>query len=1011
MTGVRRMMRLVAGAVAVIAVLCGLPAVLAAAAGWPLPTYVPVPADVVLAIEQGNIPSSFVLKALALVGWLVWAQFAWAVLWEVFVNLRRVSRGGVATPAPLVSSKLHTAAARLLASVLAATVVTGTTPTSLALAGPLSISTFAPVSISPTSAPAPSQAAPSDVPVAARWRVAADDSLWSIAEAALGDGSRVGEILELNPVLSSPRSVRSGMVLQLPADAIVPGDRSSKLFAAGGPEDEFVPEAIVTIERGDTLWGLSESRLELTDDHVAEPRETLDYLRLVIEANPDVVEDPNLIFPGEVFVLPAIGERPVDIDAHDSHPDQAPLPTSDAPSPSTSQPAATEQTPVDSTVPTSTTAATNSTPTVEPEISTSSSRAGSLAAQLGVSTVLAGGVLVLLRRVSKRRAARGRTRAKALSRLDLVQGSLARQAHVTLHEWAAAQMFRAAEYVARKGLSGAPVAVELWPEGIEVLWDEPNMTCVEPFQVIDGGWSWQAGYDDEADAIEAAPEVVTPALVTLGRRDGRSLLVDLEAFGAITVTGSATEAEALVRSIAMELASGEQLSNAYVTLVGFDLGLEQHLPRAEARTDAEAFRHLAGLARQNRTVLADSEMRTTFHLRGASPAGREATVVVVRAEGCAVLPSLLNLATPRCGVVVVVLSESAETDAVIAVAADGSATFDKLGLDFEAAQVAASTTAEIAAVVAAIEDESDEDLDIVADTFELAEPTVAVAEAAADIEEEPGAESPEVANTSMQLIHGDVGERGDDLTLELDQWPVPDLLVRVLGRPRVEHEAQLSHLEISLVAYLASRGGSVPTEDVIDAVWQGALIERATMFNRLSKIRTKLGGVVAPIAKTDSTVRLEGVVVTDLQLLEDFVNRAKTEPSGEAIQLLRAGLDLVEGPPFDGPRFEWAFTLQLHSAAMALVERATLELVRLALEGGDTNLARASVARGLGSLRLSEPLYRARMRVESAAGNPVGVRQAYDELSLLLDELGDGYEPDDETQRLLAELLPKRLSA
>jgi nucleoid-associated protein YgaU len=1007
------MRRLGTGAAAVVAVLFGLPVILASAAGWPLPTYLPVPADVVLAVEQGNIPSSFVLKALTLVGWVIWAQFVWAILWEVVVNLRRVSRGGVATPAPLVSSKLHTAAARLLASVLAATVVTGTTPGSLALAGPASISTFAPVSIAPSASSPASQALPTNVPVAARWRVAAADSMWSIAQAALGDGSRVGEILELNSFLSSPRSVRAGMVLQLPADAVVPNDRSSTSFGSGGFDAGYVPEAIVTIERGDTLWGLSESRIELTDDHVAQPRETLDYLRLVIEANPDVVEDPNLIFPGEVFVLPAIGEPPVDPDVHHSRPGESSTTDVDSPAPVDTQPTASPDGRMD--VPAIPTTApsveSDNRPATESEVSTSDSESTSLATRLGLSTVLAGGVLVLLRRVSTRRAARGRSRAKALGRLDLVQGTLARQANTTLHEWASSQMFRAAEYVARKGLPGAPVAVELWPAGIEVLWDEPNMTCVEPFHVIDGGWSWQAAFDDEADAVEAPPEVAAPALVTLGRRDGRSLLVDLEAFGAITVTGAAPEAEALVRSIALELASGEQLSNAYVSLVGFDLGLEQHLPRAEARTEAEAFRHLAGLARQNQAVLADSEMRTTFHLRGASPAGREATVVVVRAEGCAVLPSLLNLATPRSGVVVVVLSESAMTDAVIAVAADGSATFEQLGLDFEAAQVAAATTVEIDAVVSAIEDDADEDLDVVADAFELIKPARSMAPADAESEPDPQADDSDVESNVDEELQLDFTGAGDDLTLELDAWPVPDLLVRVLGRPRVDHDAQLSHLETSLVAYLASRGGSVPTEDVIDAVWQGTLIERATMFNRLSKIRTKLGGVVAPIAKTDSTVRLEGVVVTDLQLLENFVNRAKSEPSGEAIQLLRTGLDLVDGPPFDGPRFEWAFTLQLHSAAMALIEDATLELVRLALEVGDTNLARAAVLRGLSSLRLSEPLYRARMRVESAAGNPVGVRQAYDELALLLDDLGDGYEPDDETQRLLTELLPKRLSA
>ena len=59
------------------------------------------------------------------------------------------------------------------------------------------------------------------------------------------------------------------------------------------------PSTTVTIVRGDTLWDLSEDRIELTIDGDASPRETLEYLRVVIDANPDVVEDPNLIFPVE----------------------------------------------------------------------------------------------------------------------------------------------------------------------------------------------------------------------------------------------------------------------------------------------------------------------------------------------------------------------------------------------------------------------------------------------------------------------------------------------------------------------------------------------------------------------------------------------------------------------------------------------------------------------------------------------------------------------------------------
>ena len=83
----------------------------------------------------------------------------------------------------------------------------------------------------------------------------------------------------------------------------------------------------------------------------------------------------------------------------------------------------------------------------------------------------------------------------------------------------------------------------------------------------------------------------------------------------------------------------------------------------------------------------------------------------------------------------------------------------------------------------------------------------------------------------------------------------------------------------------------------------------------------------------------------------------------------------------------------------------------LAIESRDFALARMATKSGLRSARLSEEIYRARMRIEATAGNPAGVRQAYDELALLLDELGDGYEPDEETRRLLHALLPRRASA
>ena len=68
-------------------------------------------------------------------------------------------------------------------------------------------------------------------------------------------------------------------------------------------------------------------------------------------------------------------------------------------------------------------------------------------------------------------------------------------------------------------------------------------------------------------------------------------------------------------------------------------------------------------------------------------------------------------------------------------------------------------------------------------------------------------------------------------------------------------------------------------------------------------------------------------------------------------------------------------------------------LVDLALDLDDIATAKDAVSLGLKALRVNEPLYRARMRIEAHCGNRAGVRQAYDELVLLLAELDDATPP------------------
>lgn len=207
----RAVIRRVAGGIALVAVLVGVPAVAVVLVGWPLPTYVPDPGDVLVAIQQGNVPSTFVVNVLVVLLWVVWLQFAWVTLWEIVVNLRRAERNKPATRAPFVPRSVQGGASRLVASLFVAGVISAP---SVGALGPVLPAAYASATAGPSAAS--DDVATHDAAEQAVWVVREGDTLWSVAESALGDGSRVGEILELNPSITSPRAVRSGVVLALP---------------------------------------------------------------------------------------------------------------------------------------------------------------------------------------------------------------------------------------------------------------------------------------------------------------------------------------------------------------------------------------------------------------------------------------------------------------------------------------------------------------------------------------------------------------------------------------------------------------------------------------------------------------------------------------------------------------------------------------------------------------------------------------------------------------------------
>ncbi len=100
--------------------------------------------------------------------------------------------------------------------------------------------------------------------------------------------------------------------LRLPAmRPIVPPVQTVETATADSVATTLLPTARV-VAAGDNLWTIAADHLGRAMDHHPDETETARYWRLVIETNRPTLRsgDPNLIYPGEVIQLPALGATP-----------------------------------------------------------------------------------------------------------------------------------------------------------------------------------------------------------------------------------------------------------------------------------------------------------------------------------------------------------------------------------------------------------------------------------------------------------------------------------------------------------------------------------------------------------------------------------------------------------------------------------------------------------------------------------------------------------------------------
>ncbi len=251
--------------------------------GWPLPTVLPSADAISDAVTRVGVSDATVVKIVACVLWLAWAQLALSVGAEIVAVVRR--RGAPAVPA--------VGAIRHLAASLVAGVV-------LLVSSPAVVGAVAPFPTAAAAAPrravpflfeeAPVAAAPT--PVTPTWTVRPRDTLWGIAEAALGRGERWAEIRRANVgrevapgVTFTERTevLQPGWTLVLPADAAAAPSRPTVVVVAGDSLSTIAARQLGDADRWPDLWHANEGR----------------------RFGDRTFRDPNLILPGWELDVPA----------------------------------------------------------------------------------------------------------------------------------------------------------------------------------------------------------------------------------------------------------------------------------------------------------------------------------------------------------------------------------------------------------------------------------------------------------------------------------------------------------------------------------------------------------------------------------------------------------------------------------------------------------------------------------------------------------------------------------
>ena len=217
---------------------------------------------------------------------------------------------------------------------------------------------------------------------------------------------------------------------------------------------------------------------------------------------------------------------------------------------------------------------------------------------------------------------------------------------------------------------------------------------------------------------------------------------------------------------------------------------------------------------------------------------------------------------------------------------------------------------------------------------------------------------------------------------------------------------------VELIAWLATHRDRATRTGARTALWE-LDVRDATFANVVSEARRGLARLVAPddgeewVARTlTEQLPLHAAVVTDADLVNERLTRARVQPPAQALDTLRPAVAMIRDMPFAGTSYLWPDAEGITSNLVLLAITAAAEFAGHALSLGDTDGVFWATGRGLQVLPGHEELIGLRMRAHARAGDLAGVRQEWEsyERVLVADAWSDG-EPAPKLLALRRELL------